>query len=429
MDVWIDVGLMVLCLFLSGFFSGAETALFSLSQIHIERIGLRFPRRQKMVERLLSDPARLLATILLGNTLVNVIASSMGYRLAAYFGTGFAAPLAIPFTTLLILIFGEIVPKIAAVQHNQAFAGWTAYLISMLSYAFTPIGNFLNRLAEGMAHWTGLGGRSESATLSDDEYRSIFSIVEEEGVLHNSEAELIRNVFELSEQNAADVMVPRVDMVGIDLQSGDESALRALAKRARHRRLPVFDGGPDHVVGILSVRSLLLDEGVSIRAAIRPPEFVPETITLDILLARMQGRRESMAIVVDEYGGTAGLVTLEDVLEEVVGEILDEFDREEPAIRAEGPGIFRVDGGVHLDDFNDAFGSDMQAEGVDTIGGLFAAFLGRVPAQGDRLEIQGFRLQALRVRGHRLKMLLVQRIASDPTEGDGNEWFKGGATS
>jgi Mg2+/Co2+ transporter CorB len=122
MDVWIDVGLMVLCLFLSGFFSGAETALFSLSQIHIERIGLRFPRRQKMVERLLSDPARLLATILLGNTLVNVIASSMGYRLAAYFGTGFAAPLAIPFTTLLILIFGEIVPKIAAVQHNQAFA-------------------------------------------------------------------------------------------------------------------------------------------------------------------------------------------------------------------------------------------------------------------------------------------------------------------
>jgi putative hemolysin len=429
MNVFGDIFFLVVCLMLSGFFSGAETALFSLSQIHIERMGVRYPLRRKMVEKLLSDPARLLATILLGNTLVNVITSSMGYRVAGYFGAGLAAPLAIPFTTLLILILGEIVPKLAAVQHNQSFAGLTAYVISLLSYVLSPIGTFLNRVAEGMARLLGLGGGGESASLSEEEFRSIFSIVQEEGILHNTEAELIHRVFDLSENNAADVMVPRVDMVGLDLQAGDEQVLRSLARQARHRRLPVFDSSPDHVVGILPVRSLLLDENITIRDAMIPPEFVPETITLDLLLARMQKHNDPMAIVVDEYGGTAGLVTLEDVLEEVVGEILDEFDREEPAIRMESPWVYRVDGRVHLDDFNDAFFCDLHAEGVDTIGGFFTAISGRVPVQGDRLEIGDICLQALRVRGHRLKILLVHRSGgAEPLDGGKSaDQPKGGA--
>jgi Hemolysins and related proteins containing CBS domains len=236
---------------------------------------------------------------------------------------------------------------------------------------------------------------------------------EEEGVIEEEEKEMIYSIFELGETMAREVMVPRIDIVAVDVQTPPEEVVRVIAETG-HSRIPVYEGTVDAILGLVYAKDLLLHlqcDGSRrpLREMLRPAYFVPETKKVDDLLREMQQRRIHMAIVVDEYGGTAGLVTVEDILEEIVGEIQDEYDAEEPSFEQVGEGEYILDARMNLDDVNDLLGADLPTETADTLGGLIYDALGRVPVPGDQLEVGRWRIEVLTVSGRRIRKVRMTR--------------------
>jgi putative hemolysin len=405
--------LLAIALLLSAFFSSSETAFISLQRIrlrHMERTGVRGMSR---VRRLADQSDRTLVTILIGNNLVNTAAAALGTVIAAGLLGAEAAVLAATIgITILLLIFGEITPKTVALRHSERLALLYAIPLDVLVHLFSPLAALLSRLASAVA---AIAGPSPArSALSHDEIRTVIMMGEETGVLDREETEILRSALQLRNTVVREVMVPRVEVVGVEAGETIDGVARTVAEKG-HTWMPVYEGDLDHIVGIVHAKTVLVHHlaGEHHRTAstiMRPALFTTETKKVPSLLQEMREQQTQMAIVIDEYSGTSGIVTLEDLLEELVGEITSEYGVERRLVRSIGEREAVVDGAISIDDLNEAFGIDLPAEGVDTLGGFVSQQLGRIPNSGDRFSYQELQFTVLSVRARRVGTVRIDKL-------------------
>lgn len=409
----LSLALLAMMLLLSAFFSSSETAFMSLQRIrlrHMERTGVRGVAR---VRRLVDQADRTLVTILIGNNLVNTAAAALGTVIVAgLLGTEAAVLVATVGITILLLIFGEITPKTMALRHSERLALLYAVPLDLLVHLFMPLTALLSRLALAVAAMAGPSpGRS---VLSHEEIRTVIMMGEEAGVLHREETEILRNVLELKNTAVREVMVPRVEVVGVEAGQTVESVARVVAEKG-YTWMPVYEGDLDHIVGIIHAKNVLVrhlagEDQRTVNLIMRPALFTTETRTVASLLPEMRDQQTQMAIVMDEYGGTSGVVTLEDLLEELVGEITSEYGVERRLVQSISEREALVDGSISINDLNEAFGIDLPAEGVDRLGGFVSQQLGRIPVSGDCFGYENLEFTVLSMRGRRVSTVRINRV-------------------
>ncbi len=411
-----QIVLLVLLIVLSGFFSSAETALFSISTATARHLVKDGKKTSLLIKKMKDDSHRLLTTILIGNNLVNVAASALATSMTIDLVGDYAVSLATGVMTFLILVFGEVFPKSIANRNNILVARLTIFPVWWLSKVFYPVIWFLNFIPKV----TGILKRPHGVT--EEELMTFVEIVEEEGEIKEEEKELIHNIFEFDDTNASEIMTPRADMFVID--ADEPLDLRAIAESG-FTRIPVIEGNIDNVIGILNIKDLFLHQArggqiADVRSLMRPPYFVPENKKLDSLLQQFKQRKTHMAIVVDEHGGVAGLITLEDALEELVGEIRDETDREDPHIVSKSPNEWIVLGKSDIDEVNATIGMNIpKSAEYDTFSGFVLDRIGRIPNENEKFTIDGYEITVKAKDGNRILEYIVRRRS--PGQDDGGE--------
>ena len=427
----LELALIVVLISINAFFAGSEIAIVSVRKTRVKQLAEEKKHLGALaILRLTDNPGRFLATIQVGVTLAGFFASAVSAVTAVRLVEQMlqevpiavvaqaAGPIALGLVTFAIaaftLIFGELVPKNLAVARAESIALAVARPIEWASVVFAPFVAVLVAATNAVLALFGSKERAQIPEMTEDEIRSIIEAGEEEGVVEPMELKMIEGVFDFGDTVVREVMVPRIDIVALDKNSSIDDAVRLFLK-AGYSRIPVFDGSLDNIIGVLYAKDLLKHYGAVVEAKratdlMRPPFFVPETKKVDELFTELQRGRRHMAIVVDEYGGTAGLVTLEDLLEEIVGEIHDEYDTLETQTVITGPGEAVVTGKVSLGDLNEVLDLDLESEGAyDTVGGLIYAKLGRIPNPGDKVTVDGAELTVLAVQGRRIRQVRVVR--------------------
>ena len=384
-DVAQIIALIVLVI-LSGFFSSAETALTTCNKIKMRTLADNGNAKARRVLKITDDSGKMLSAILVGNNIVNLSASSLITTLAIRINV--AVGIATGVITLLILIFGEISPKTLATLHADSIALAYAGIIEFLMKLLTPVIFLINKLAMGFLFLMRVDPSKGQNTMTEDELRTIVDVSHEEGVIETEEREMINNVFDFGDAQAKEVMVPRIDMTFADVDNTFEELLDIF--RADHfTRLPVYEGSTDNVIGILNVKDLLLCDDrdhFSIRDILRKPYYTYEHKNTAELLIEMRQSCNNIAIVLDEYGATAGLITLEDLLEEIVGEIRDEYDDdEEDPLQKINDQEYMVQGSMNLEDLSEALDLDLTSEDYDSIGGYLIGLLDHLPTVGESI--------------------------------------------
>lgn len=402
---------LVALLSASAFFSSAETALMTSNKLKIRNLAENGDKRAGKVLDITANTDKMLSAILIGNNIVNLSASSLSTTLTLkIFGSSLVA-IATGILTFLILVFGEITPKNVASKNAEDMALKYIGIISALMVILTPVIYIVNMVA-GIVISIFNKNNDDNATVTEDELRAMVEVSHEDGVIEKEEKKMIVNVVDFGDTEAGDIMVPRVDMVMADVNS-DYAALFALFKEERYTRIPVYETSPDNVIGIINVKDFLLiedRENFSLRDHLRQPLFTFESKKTAALMMDMRKTGANIVIVLDEYGVTAGLITLEDMLEEIVGEIRDEFDAEEDeGIRQLSDREFVIDGSTKLSDINEKLGLDFSSEEYESLGGLIMEILGRVPEEGESLSIDACSLKVLQMDNARIeKVRLVK---------------------
>ena len=445
MDLLVQLVVIVVLTLLEGFFVAAEIALVSIRHSRVDQLVDEGNRAARRVRRLLDNPGRFLAVSQLGLTLLGFFASAFA---AVSLADGLAGILvrvdalrdgahaiSLIIVTIVIalftIVFAELVPKTLALAHTERFALSLAQPIDVIGHVLGPVISLLTGLTRAVAG--GLGARvSADAQISAEELKLIVERGGEQGVLEAEEEQMINAVIELGERRVHEVMVPRIDIVGLEVDGTFEEAVERIIAEG-HSRLPVWEQSIDQIVGILYAKDLLrfLKEASAdpppIRALLRTPLFVPESITIDDLLRQLQRRKVHLAVVLDEYGGTAGLVTIEDLLEEIVGEIQDEYDVEEPMVVRLDHDRARIDGRASVDELGELWDDlDVDAlledrEEYDTLGGLLFHRIGRVPKPGDQVRVGALTLTVETTDGRRAGKVLVVREPDAGTDGEADQ--------
>jgi CBS domain containing-hemolysin-like protein len=389
----------------SFFFALAETALFSLSKWQVRQLAKTDKRLGSMVERLLAEPQDLLATMVLGNTFAGAAMLAPAFWMAL---SG-RWPL-IPTILLLFLLalFGcEVLPKTLAVRRPEHWALQVARPLLFLEKLGFVLRQAAQKLNASILASTIPKSIKPQAASSDDEYRELLELAFQQGTLEQSEKEIILQIISLDRRTVREVMKPRSQISCISDELSVEKMIAA-ARKYKHRRLPIYDETPDTIVGILNTRALLLDANVDLADAIEFPSFVPESMNLMQLLKSLQRQQRGLAVVLDEFGGTAGLVTTEDILEELVGKIRAETETERFVMEKLGAGRWRVNGTMRLDDFRREFPALGSVAEVETLGGLLANLLDVIPNRGDSATFRGLKLTAQVTDERRVRELLVE---------------------
>jgi CBS domain containing-hemolysin-like protein len=395
----------------SFFFALAETALFSLGKYRLQQLNAQSPRRAMLVAALLAEPRELLATIVLGNTFANagIVATVLWHALGHHW------PIAPTLAGLLaVLLLGcEAAPKILSVRSPQLWALRVAGPMHTLLRATLParlVAEQFDRLALRL-----LGAkRAPVRGVSDEEYRELIDMACQQGALGQSETEIILEIISLDQKTAKDAMKPRSQLATVsdDLSTAE---MVAAARRHKHRRLPIYDETVDTIVGILNTRVLLLNPEADFADAVEFPSFVPESMNLLRLMKSLQRQQRGLAVVLDEFGGTAGIVTLEDILEEVVGEIRSEHEAAEFILEKLGESRWRVSGTMRIEDFGTHYPELGEVDGVETMGGLLVSLAEVVPTAGQSQVFRGLRLTAQVADERRVKELLVEVLGKKPS--------------
>ncbi|MFN2351144.1 MAG: hemolysin family protein [Kiritimatiellia bacterium] len=405
---------LLLLLLFSAFFSSAETVFFSLSPITIHRIRRKRPRAAREIETLLATPTQLLSTILIGNTLSNIIAATIGYLLAETFFPGRGTLIAIVGMTVLLIIFCELAPKRLAMQRTERMAVIYHRPLRVMVMLLTPARLLLEAVTRHLEKYF----RPHRPALTGDELLTAVDVVHEAGAINYEERLMVDGIIRLEEIQAKDVMTPRVDLVGIDLEDSP-TVWEQTARRAHFRFLPVYRDSLDEIEGFLDVPRFLLDPDLNLRNAIFPPFFVPDTAPLDTLLTSFQQQNRRIAIVIDEFGGTAGMITRGDILDEIVESVDNEFDDHEMEIQALGPNHWLINGNVSLEDVNYELDLDLEADGADRMAGWFTAWAEHVPRLGETIEAQGCRVTVRQMKKHRITMLQLEKTpTAEPDNGN-----------
>lgn len=391
----------------SFFFSLAETSLFSLSKWQVRQLAERGGPAGSVVSRLLAQPQDLLATMVLGNT----FASAAMLAVALWMELHGRWP-AIPTITgllVLILIGCEVLPKTMAVRRAEQWALRVARPLSFVLVLSLPLCRVAQRVNAAILKGMVPGNLQTPSALTDADYQELLELGYQQGTLEQSEKEIILQIINLDRHTAREVMKPRSQMAAISDDLSIEEMLAA-ARRYKHRRLPIYDETPDTIVGVLNTRALLLDPHIDLADAIELPSFVPESMNLLQLLKSLQRQRRGLAIVLDEFGGTAGIVTLEDILEEMIGKIRSEVESDGFIMEKQGDGRWRVNGLLRIDDFRREYPTLGDVPEVETMGGLLMSLLEVVPAPGDSTSFRGLKLTAQATDERRVRELLVEVV-------------------
>lgn len=387
--------ILIILLMLSAFFSSAETALTTVNRIRIRSLADDGSKRAKTVLKITDNSGKMLSAILIGNNIVNVAAASITTSLAYNLG-GSAVAIANAVITIAILLFGEITPKTTATIHAEKLALIYAPIISIFMKIMTPVIFIINGLSNAVLLLLRIDPNAKNQTMTENELRTIVDVSHEDGVIESDEKEMIYNVFDLGDAKAKDVMVPRVHVTFADVNTTYEELIE-IFREDKFTRLPIFEDSTDNVIGTINMKDLLLFDNTKefhIRDILREAYFTYEYKNISELLVEMREASFNIAIVLDEYGDTAGLITLEDILEEIVGEIHDEYDEnEEDFIKEIGEREYMIEGSTNLDDLNDRLDLQLESEDYDSLGGFIIEHLDRLPEEGDSITTEdGLRL-------------------------------------
>ena len=379
------IGIMV---FLSAFFSSSETALVTVNKIRMKNLAENGDKRAARVLKVTSNSGKMLSAILIGNNIVNIGASSIATMLAVDFWGDIGSGIATGVLTLVILIFGEVTPKTMATIKADSFALAIAGIIDVLMLVLTPVIFIINNLASGVLWLLRVNPNEADKAMTEDEIRTIVDESQESGAIEDEEREMIHNVFDFGDSLAKEIMIPRIDMTFVEADATFEELIE-LYRENKYTRYPVYEESTDYVIGIINMKDVILlknEEDFSIRKIIREPYLTYEHKNTADLFIEMRKASIPLAIVLDEYGVTAGMITLEDLLEEIVGEIRDEYDSdEEDAIEQLSEYEYLILGSTNLDDVNDALDLDFESDDYDTIGGYCLQLLDHLPEENETI--------------------------------------------
>jgi CBS domain containing-hemolysin-like protein len=394
-------------LVLSAFFSSAETALFSISDTKIIHLTKENNSFIKLIKKMKDTPHTLLTTILIGNNIVNIGASAIATKMAFELFPGYSIGAATGIMTCLILIFGEIFPKSIAQRNNILIAKIVILPIYWLSYLFYPVIKFLLFIPL-------ITGKMQMApTLTEEELMTMVEVVEEEGQIKEEEKELINNIFEFDDISASEIMTPRADMFAIDV---DEVPQLDKIIETGFSRIPIYEENIDNIIGIANIKDLfkqvLKNDGeFDLRKIMTPPFFVPENKKIDTLLKEFKRRKNHISVLVDEHGGVSGILTLEDVIEEIVGEITDETDKEERLIEKTGHNQWVVSGKIDIEDINKELDINIpDIDDYDTFSGYYLEISGRIPVKNEKIIKDNFEITISEMDGNRIKSIMVEKF-------------------
>ncbi|NPA48637.1 MAG: HlyC/CorC family transporter [Thermodesulfobacteria bacterium] len=412
-EIYLELLLICILIVFSAFFTCSETALFSLSRLDQLRLK-EHPRKScRLAVELLRSPRQVLATILIGNEFSDIISSSVATMLLVDLFGPRGELIAYPLMTIVLFLAGDLIPKVIGFRKRERMACFLAPVMKTFIYVFSPIRVLMLSFTNAFLRLFGLPTREEAGLSEED----LLHLVEESyrsGLLGEQEKRFIYGLLESENVPVSAIMTPRRDIFALEDGPITEELLHIIKKR-RFSRIPVYRGDLDHVIGVLHVKDLLrwqLERRAKRLAdLVRPPFFVPEMMKVRTLLEEFQKRRLKFALVVDEYGTIVGLVTLEDVLEELFGEIYDEFDVRREPIQEIAPGVWRVSPRVRIEEFNRATGADLPSEDFETIGGLVLYLFGELPQEGQALEAFGFRFVVEKIRGTRLVSIRVEKLS------------------
>lgn len=413
-DVAQLISLLIL-LALSAFFSSAETALTTCNRIRMRALAEEGSKKAAMLENILDDQGKMLSAILIGNNIVNLSASSIATILATKYGSAWAG-IATGILTILILIFGEISPKTLATIHADKISLSYAKYIKTLMVVLTPFIYVINKLSMGFLLLLRVDPKAKTSTITESELRTIVDVSHEEGVIESEERKMINNVVDFGDSLAKDIMVPRIDMTFAKADATYEELIE-IFRRDRFTRLPVYEGTTDDVIGIINMKDLLLyrqGEPFSIRDYLREPHYTYEFKKVAELLREMRETDYNITIVLDEYGATAGLITLEDLLEEIVGDIRDEYDGdEEDSIQKIKDGEYIIEASMKLDDLNELLELGLESEDYDSLGGFIIERLDHLPIEGESVVYETMTFVVEKVEKNRIDKVHMYIRASD----------------
>ena len=396
---------------LSSFFSSAETAMTTVNKIRIQSLAEQGNKRAVILEKIISNSPKMLSTVLIGNNIVNITASSLATTITMRLFGNAAVSISTGIITLLVLIFGEITPKTLATIHAEKIALAYARIIHLLMIILTPVIFVVNSLAHGVLTLMRVDDSAKGNTITEHELRTLVNVGHEEGVIESEERRMIYNVFDFGDSQAQDVMIPRIDVTFADINSSYEDLIE-LFREEKHTRFPVFEDTTDNIIGIINMKDLLLTskEEFSLRKLLRDAYFTYEYKKTSELLVEMKANSVSFAVVLDEYGATSGIITLEDLIEEIVGDIHDEYDAEEEEDLTElvsGQEYIAL-GSARLDDLNEVLHLNLESEDYDSIGGYMIEQLDRFPQQGESVTTEsGIRLVVDKAERNRIESVHI----------------------
>mgnify|MGYP003375810045 FL=1 len=418
---------LIVLIALSAFFSSAETALTTVNRVRVRTLIDEGNRRAAVLQKVLDNYSKMLSSILIGNNVVNLSASALTTTLAMKLWGNYAVSIAPGVLTLVVLLCGEIVPKNAATLNAEKISLAYARIIYYLMKLLTPLIYIVDRLSVGIMILLHVDPNKKKDQITESELKTYVDVSHEAGVIESEEREMIYNVFDFSDAVAKDIMIPRIDMSTINVEAGYEELL-GVFKEYMYTRIPVYQDDNDNIIGLVNIKDFILvedRENFKITDILRDAYYTYEFKKTADLMIEMREKRFNVAFVLNEYGSCVGMITLEDLLEEIVGEIRDEYDADEDELIQEiGERQYLVEGGMKLDDINDALGTELESEDYDSIGGIIIEILDRMPVPGDEVTTEaGIMLRAENVQQNRITkvlMTLPEPPAPQEDEGDGN---------
>ena len=414
--------ILIVLVLLSAFFSSAETALMTCNKVRMKALSDAGDRRAARVLKLSEDNQKVLSAILIGNNIVNLSASALMTVLVTDMFGSFAIGIGTGVLTLVVLILGEIVPKTIATSYAESISLWYSGIVMAVMFVMTPFSFIINGIATGVLKLLHVDTDNRQA-MTENELKTYVDVSHEDGVIESGEKEIIYNVFDFSDAVAKDIMIPRIDMSCISTDATYNEVMKVF-KEDMYTRIPVFEGNEqDNIIGLINVKDLILledKENFKVKDHLRKAYYTYEFKKTADLLVEMREKSQNVAFVLSEYGATVGMITLEDLLEEIVGEIRDEYDSDEVnLIKNVGGRRYLVEGNMKLDDINDELGTELDSEDYDSIGGLMIEALDRLPGYGEMVTLDsGITLTARGIKGNRITKVLitVNTAASDSSE-------------
>jgi len=412
-----------ICLVLSAYFSASETALTSLSELKVKHMIQELGERGKSLNLWLLHPNKVLYTLLIGNNIVNTLSSVIAADFAYKIFKDTSIAIVTGIMTILIIFFGEILPKSYAKNNAEKFSVFTTKILWIFFWLFYPFSWILNKLVKSLIKLFGGKPEQDGPKITEDELEFLISIGEKEGVLENQKKEMLHNIFEISETSVKEIMVPLNDVTMIEISTPISEIIDIIAK-TEYSRIPVYEDNKDNVVGILYSKDLIkyINRGfdkLNIKNILKKPYFVPSTKRIDDLLREFQLNRIHLALVVDEYGSIDGLITLEDILEEIVGEIRDEYDKEEEEdIKQIGENQYIIKGRLNIDDFCEYFNIEKteNMEQYETISGLLYDLADKIPDVGEEYIYNGYKLIVVEKDGRKIQKIKLIRLEENREE-------------